>query len=320
MKKAIVIVIVLVAVTAVAQLFRPPKIADTPMPPLAGVPPEVNNILRTSCFSCHSSEANLQWYDKVSPASFLVNSHIQEGRKAFTFAGWDTLATPVQNNMLYYALNKVLEKDMPLPSYTLVHRSARPSEADIAVLKQYIFSRTPRKPTDSAQISMADKQFTGFINGTLKTTGNIKPAPNGIAYIPDYRNWRMMSTTDRFDNGTIRMIFANDIAVKAIQERHTAVWPNGAVFAKAAWKAQVNADSSVSTGAFYQVEFMIKDDGRYAQTAGWGWARWRGDDLKPYGANAGFTNECIACHTPMKGNDYVFTKPLHLAGIIQPNK
>ncbi|BAV06913.1 Haem-binding domain-containing protein [Filimonas lacunae] len=320
MKKAMMIVIGLIVATGVLQLFRPEKVPSTPAANLAGVPPEVNRILRTSCFDCHSSEVNLRWYDQLSPASFLVNKHVLEGRKAFNFSGWDSLPTPAQNNMLYYALNQALANEMPLPSYTMVHGSASLSAEDKALLKQYIFSRTPRKTTDTTQLHVADKQYEAFVNGTLQATGKVKPAPNEIAYIPDYRNWKMMSTTDRFDNGTVRMIYANDIAVKAIEEHHTKEWPDGAVFAKAAWKEQVNADGSVTAGAFWQVEFMIKDAGKYAQTAGWGWARWRGDDLKPYGANAAFTQECVSCHQPMKGNDYVFTKPLNLFRALQQKR
>ena len=53
---------------------------------------------------------------------------------------------------------------------------------------------------------------------------------------------------------------------------------------------------------------MIKDQQKYADTGGWGYARWRGMELEPYGKDASFVQECVACHTPVKNNDYVFTK------------
>jgi hypothetical protein len=55
---------------------------------------------------------------------------------------------------------------------------------------------------------------------------------------------------------------------------------------------------------------MIKDDKKYAGTAGWGWARWKGNELKPYGKTLTFTQECVNCHQPMKDNDFVFTPTL----------
>jgi hypothetical protein len=58
------------------------------------------------------------------------------------------------------------------------------------------------------------------------------------------------------------------------------------------------------------VEFMIKDSRKYASTEGWGWARWRGLDLQPYGKNANFVAECTGCHAPLRNNDYVYSLPI----------
>jgi hypothetical protein len=56
---------------------------------------------------------------------------------------------------------------------------------------------------------------------------------------------------------------------------------------------------------------MIRDGKKYASTDGWGWGRWRGISLVPYGKNPMFTNECMNCHQPMRNNDFVFTFPIH---------
>ncbi|TDW99089.1 cytochrome P460 family protein [Dinghuibacter silviterrae] len=298
MKKVLIIAAVVGGFFGLMQLVRPEKIASAPVGDLAGVPKEVDDILRKSCFDCHSSQTNLRWYDQISPVNFLVYRDVRDGRKALDFSNWDSMATPAQNSTLYYALNKVLEKGMPLPAYTFVHGPARLSPEEVDILKKYTLSRTPRILTDTAEVV------------TPVSLAAAKPAPNGIAYVPGYRSWQVLNTSDRFDNGTLRIIFANDIAVKAIQAHQTNVWPDGTIFAKTAWKEQVHADGRVTAGAFFQVEFMIKDAKKYAKTAGWGWARWRGDSLKPYGANRLFATECVTCHQPMHDNDFVFTRPL----------
>jgi hypothetical protein len=62
---------------------------------------------------------------------------------------------------------------------------------------------------------------------------------------------------------------------------------------------------------------MLKDARRYKNTDGWGWGRWRGEDLKPYGKDAHFVNECTGCHMPVQGNDYVYTLSMtkaHVSG------
>lgn len=322
MKKTIFVLIVLAVCFGLLQFIEPREPEYLPVKNLTGIPEEVNAIIRNSCFDCHSTEINLEWYDELTPANFFVYNHIKNGRNALDFSQWDSLLPAKQNAKLYYSLNKILEGEMPLPSYTAIHKNAKLSDRDIQVLKEFLRTRTPRKARDSIQINEVNKQFSDFI-GQQKSVSSekiVQPTANGIAYIADYRSWKIISITDRFDNGTMRMIYGNEIAVKAIQERNINPWPSGAILAKAAWKQMTNPDGSLSPGEFVQVEFMIKDEKKYSQTAGWGWARWLGTELKPYGGKAVLTSECISCHKPLKENDFVFTKPLYLKNHQQQTK
>ena len=108
---------------------------------------------------------------------------------------------------------------------------------------------------------------------------DVKPEFNGVEFIPDYKNWKVISSTDRFDNHTMREILGNDVAIKAIADNHINPWPDGTVFAKVAWQQSApDAQGVVKTGAFVQVELMVKDAKRYASTEGWGFGRWRGTE------------------------------------------
>lgn len=134
-------------------------------------------------------------------------------------------------------------------------------------------------------------------------------APNGIGLYPDYMNWKVVAPSYREDKTHIRIITGNDIAVAALRAG-TKPLPDGSVLAKVAWKAEKHAAFPVATvpGDFVQVEFMVKDAGKYKSTGGWGFARFVGKELKPYGKDAGFVGECFGCHTPVAGNDYLFTR------------
>jgi hypothetical protein len=55
---------------------------------------------------------------------------------------------------------------------------------------------------------------------------------------------------------------------------------------------------------------MIRDSRKYAPTKNWGFGRWLGTGLKPYGKDAAFAEECVSCHAPVKDNDYVYTMPI----------
>jgi len=134
-------------------------------------------------------------------------------------------------------------------------------------------------------------------------------APNGIAMYADYLSWKVIAPSYREDKGQIRIITGNDIAVEALRAGKKPL-PDGSVLAKVAWKAEKNPSFPVATEptVFAQVEFMVKDAAKYKATGGWGFARFVGSELKPYGKDAGFVGECFACHTPVKDNDYLFTK------------
>lgn len=134
-------------------------------------------------------------------------------------------------------------------------------------------------------------------------------APNGIAIFPEYMSWEVIAPSYRQDKGHIRIVTGNEIAVRALRAGKNPL-PDGSVIAKVAWKAEKHPAFPVATepGAFVQVEFMVKDAKKYKDTGGWGFARFVGNDLKPYGKDAGFVSECFGCHLPVAKNDYLFTK------------
>jgi hypothetical protein len=133
-------------------------------------------------------------------------------------------------------------------------------------------------------------------------------APNGIPYFKGYRVWPAIAPSARPDKDHIRLIFGNDIAMDALRRGIRPV-PDGAILAKAAWTTKKHPQFPVAVvpDKFVQVEFMVKDKVKYQATGGWGFARFVGDKLQPYGKDAGFVQECFGCHTPVKDNDFVFT-------------
>ncbi|MBT1706308.1 heme-binding domain-containing protein [Chryseosolibacter indicus] len=287
----------------IIQIYRPPL----ENPPVTGeieVSPDIGQVLRNSCYNCHSNETKLKWFDELAPAYWLVTSHIRQARAALNFSEWDKLTPPQQKAKLFWGLNRILANEMPPPEYSLLHPEAHLSTDDIDAIKRYLVKISPR--------NLSVKNGTSPAPSQKKDSSISQPLPtaNGIDFIPDYQRWKAISTTDRFDNGTMRVIYGNSVAVEAIANDNTNPWPDGTVFAKVAWTQAADSTGLIRTGEFKQVEFMIKDQKKYADTEGWGWARWLGKQLVPYGNDALFTQECVACHTPRKESNFVFTQPL----------
>lgn len=303
------VILVLFACFVLLQFAGRPVIVNPPVKADIEAPAEVKAIFKKACYDCHSDETNLRWYDKINPVYWKVAQDVKDGRAGLNFSTFKDLAAPDQKAKLWEAINMIQLGSMPLKSYQMVHSSAKVSAEDLSVLKNYLTGMLKNKPADTSKTSALDKQYNKWAKDGL-AKDSLPTALNGVAFIPDYKNWKVVTTSDRFDNGTMRVIAGNAIAIKAIKENHINPWPNGATFAKITWDKIADKDGNVKTGAFKQVEFMIKDDKKYAATAGWGFARFKTPKMLPYGKTKLFATECVNCHRPMSDNDFVFTMPV----------
>ena len=298
--------------------FIRPQLTNPPVTDELQAPEEVKQVLKHSCYNCHSNETKLPWFDQVVPAYWMVASDVKEARQHLNFSEIGKLPAAQQKGLLFEAVNQIQLGAMPLPKYLAVHPDAKVTPEELAVLRNYLTTPPPVDPAKSAEAaakavadaSAADAQYDKWVQSSGPAM-DVQPEFNGLAFQPDYKNWKAISSTDRFDNHTMRVILGNDVAVKAIAENHINPWPDGTTFAKVTW-AQTLPDEKgvVKAGAFVQTELMVKDAKKYAATEGWGFGRWRGDDLKPYGKDAAFQNECTGCHAPVAKNDFVYTMPL----------
>jgi hypothetical protein len=241
----------------------------------------------------------LRWFDRIVPAYWLVVKDVREGRARLNFSDLGNLPPGAQKAALFEAVNQVRLGAMPPRAYTRLHPEARIASADVETLERWL------RPVDHGDATVpVAAQYAAPISA------RVAPAPNGIPFIPDYVDWKPISTTHRFDNQTQRVILGNPVAMKAIAARRIMPWPDGTTFAKVAWSEAPDVHREGSAARFVQVELMIKDARRFSSTEGWGFARWRGDALTPYGADASFVNECTGCHAPMRANDFVYTMPI----------
>jgi hypothetical protein len=146
--------------------------------------------------------------------------------------------------------------------------------------------------------------------GVLAGEGPISES-HGIAYPVGWQDWATIAVSHRTDNETMRVILGNDIAVRAARSGNTLPWPEGAIIGKVVWKTTELTDWPAATAPaeFVHAEFMFKNSERYAETGGWGWARWVGRGQEPF---EGGMQVCVACHTPVKGRDWVFTDPAEM--------
>lgn len=85
---------------------------------------EVKKILAASCNDCHSNNTAYPWYSKIQPVGWWLASHVNEGKEKLNFDEFATYSPSRQYHKLEETEETVNEGEMPLSSYTLVHKDA----------------------------------------------------------------------------------------------------------------------------------------------------------------------------------------------------
>ena len=150
MKKKILIgvVIVLVGIQFIRiDKTNPPVDASKDFMTITDPPEEVEKLIRTSCYDCHSNESTYPWYSNIAPVSWWVKDHINEAREELNFSEWGTYEWKRTDHKLEECAEEVDEGEMPLKSYLIAHSEARLSDEDRAKLVDwFLYVRLKNKP------------------------------------------------------------------------------------------------------------------------------------------------------------------------------
>ena len=100
--------------------------------------------LRNSCFDCHSNQVNFPWYSKMAPASWFLAGHINKGRSHLNFSEWEDYSNREKVRILEEIKDEVVSGGMPLKSYLLIHRDAKPDSAEVTAIMKWADDATAR--------------------------------------------------------------------------------------------------------------------------------------------------------------------------------
>ena len=102
-------------------------------------PPEhISNLLKNSCYDCHSNNTNYPWYNKIQPISWFLERHINEAKDELNFSEFDAYSNRKKKGKLKSIISQIKDDKMPLSSYTLIHRDAKFSEKDKSELQKWL--------------------------------------------------------------------------------------------------------------------------------------------------------------------------------------
>ena len=88
--------------------------------------PRTKELFSKACIDCHSNETTWPRYSTVFPMSWLIESHVKEGREHFNVSMWGVQ----KKNKGKDAAEEVSENEMPPFSYKLAHPEARLTDSE----------------------------------------------------------------------------------------------------------------------------------------------------------------------------------------------
>ena len=202
--------------------FIRPELTDPPVQAEIQAPEEVRTILRHSCYNCHSNETKLSWFDRISPAYWFVTQDVRRARRHVNFSEIGALSAQTQKAVLFDAVNQIQLGAMPLPSYRAVHRNSTITPEQLRVLRKYLEPAGQIPAATNADSEAANQEYVHWIqsDGIART---VEDTVNGVPFHPEYKFWKLVSSTERVENDTIRVVLGNDTALRERLQRSTPI-------------------------------------------------------------------------------------------------
>lgn len=140
LKKAAITAIVLLAVI---QFFKTKEnksvqTSENAITQHYDVPENIQNILKISCYDCHSNNTNYPWYNKIQPVNWWLADHVNEGKRKLNFDEFNTYSTKKKLHKLDEVIETIRDNEMPLKSYTFIHGDAKLSDSNKQEIEAWI--------------------------------------------------------------------------------------------------------------------------------------------------------------------------------------
>jgi len=164
----------------------------------------------------------------------------------------------------------------------------------------------------------------GVRSGIAQDTGQAKynvRVPNGLAFseFKGYESWQTVAVSH--NEKAMAVILANPVMINAYKSGipgNGKPFPDGSKMAKVHWRPKKLESLPTATvpAGLHDVDFMVKDSKRFADSGGWGWGAFNYNAASDTFTPATTADEppqandakCgLACHTIVKARDYVFT-------------
>lgn len=101
------------------------------------VPVEIKTLLQKSCNDCHSNATVYPWYTNIQPLGLWIQHHVDEGKQELNFSAFNLYSPKKKAHKMEEIIEMVETNEMPLNTYTWIHKEAALSAEDKSALLQW---------------------------------------------------------------------------------------------------------------------------------------------------------------------------------------
>jgi hypothetical protein len=135
--------LILLGVFILIQFIQPARnqsgqVLQTDITKMFYIPSEVKTVLEVACYDCHSNNTRYPWYAYIQPGGWWLAKHIKGGKEELNFSEFGVYSRRRQINKLRSIENSLKDGSMPLSSYALLHKNARLTGGDKALVIAWI--------------------------------------------------------------------------------------------------------------------------------------------------------------------------------------
>ncbi|ANH79890.1 cytochrome C [Niabella ginsenosidivorans] len=102
------------------------------------VPAALDAILKKACYDCHSNNTVYPWYNRIQPVYWVMDNHVRNGKRHLNFDEFTSLPAWRQYHKLDEIIEQVKENNMPLESYTWIHKDAVLRDAEKTAVYDWV--------------------------------------------------------------------------------------------------------------------------------------------------------------------------------------
>lgn len=122
---AILIVVVAIQFIQPARNNNNGQVLTTDITKTIPVPDRILDIIKNSCYDCHSNNTRYPWYSYIQPGGWWMASHIKNAKADLNFSDFGSYSNRKQLNKLRSISKSIQDETMPIKPYLIIHTDAK---------------------------------------------------------------------------------------------------------------------------------------------------------------------------------------------------